>query len=247
LSEEFPSWSPYNFTYNNPIIYNDPTGLAPESPLTDIWKLLKKEDGTYRAEKTHINDGKDDQIYLVMNDDGVATSMYQGLEAEYDMGKNGVKISERDNGTTTMSAVKDATVDFWTSNEYRTKMARETMVDYVTSVITTEAMVVGMLSKAGKASNLFKGLKGISNPKKTVVIGEDMLNRVIPYAEKNGYKYFKPRGKNPANWMKNQKQWIYRQVKDPTTEIINIGPKGASPVSKYYKAELEAIKKIKAN
>jgi hypothetical protein len=30
LSDEFPSWSPYNFVYNNPVRYIDPTGLAPE-------------------------------------------------------------------------------------------------------------------------------------------------------------------------------------------------------------------------
>ncbi|MEL7147412.1 MAG: hypothetical protein AAFO69_13645, partial [Bacteroidota bacterium] len=29
LAEEFYDWSPYNFVYNNPIRYNDPTGLAP--------------------------------------------------------------------------------------------------------------------------------------------------------------------------------------------------------------------------
>ena len=52
-------------------------------------------------------------------------------------------------------------------------------------------------------------------------------------------------GGNPANFMKNQKQWINRQVRDPQTEIINIGPKGAKPMSKYYKAELDAIKRIK--
>ncbi len=30
LSEEFTSWSPYSFVYNNPLKFNDPTGMAPE-------------------------------------------------------------------------------------------------------------------------------------------------------------------------------------------------------------------------
>lgn len=35
LSQEFPEWSPYTFTNDNPIFFTDPTGLAAESVLDD--------------------------------------------------------------------------------------------------------------------------------------------------------------------------------------------------------------------
>jgi hypothetical protein len=37
-----------------------------------------------------------------------------------------------------------------------------------------------------------------------------MANRVRPYAEGNGYEYFKPTSRNPLRWLSNNKNWIYR-------------------------------------
>jgi hypothetical protein len=43
--------------------------------------------------------------------------------------------------------------------------------------------------------------------------------------------------------MRNQVQWIRRQIKGPNTTIIDIGPKGAKPVSPYYQKELDMLRK----
>ena len=160
LVEAFPNWNPYNYTMQNPINLVDPTGMSAEPP-TDIYKVWKNNDGTYRADKwQHIADGKNDQIYLMMGDNGVATAMYQGAAAQNDMYSDGIKLDHIDYGNgNTVNNVLSASKDFWTSDEYRTRNARETIVGYIGAVVPFEGLFLGMLGNAAKSGLSFS--KGV--------------------------------------------------------------------------------------
>lgn len=62
LSEEFTSWSPYNFGLNNPIIYVDPDGRL-AIPFTDLFDKNGNKIG---------DDGVDNGVNIVVNNDQLA-------------------------------------------------------------------------------------------------------------------------------------------------------------------------------
>ena len=77
----------------------------------------------------------------------------------------------------------------------------------------------------------------------TVVIGEDMQNRVIPLAEQNGFTYYQPGpslGSRAANLAANQ-TWLQTMINQGST-IIDIGPApGRSYLSPFYQMESQMV------
>lgn len=98
---------------------------------------------------------------------------------------------------------------------------------------------IGAAGTVGKAATNI-----MSNSLRPIVIGENMVDRVIPYAKKVGAEWYKPYSKNPGNWMKNNERWLNKMVKQGR-EIIDIG---IDPVrsmrSSYYEMELGLLNKL---
>jgi Colicin E5 ribonuclease domain len=62
------AWSPYHFSYNNPLKFNDPTGMIPErfdNGRQDITSTFIRPDGTIIEHR----DDNDPTIYLVTDED----------------------------------------------------------------------------------------------------------------------------------------------------------------------------------
>lgn len=82
---------------------------------------------------------------------------------------------------------------------------------------------------------------------RSVAIGEDMTNRVEPFAKKIGADTYKADPSAPRErWMENNRSWIRKQVDDGCT-IYDCGPAPGranypGPTSPYYKMELDELR-----
>jgi hypothetical protein len=89
LAEEFPEWSPYNFTYNNPIRYVDPDGRAPVDWIkSNLTGKFEWRNGVTSASNTPHN-----YTYVGKSDQSIVTNLFGQSNfktSDWDVGLIGV-------------------------------------------------------------------------------------------------------------------------------------------------------------
>ncbi|WP_026976175.1 hypothetical protein [Flavobacterium tegetincola] len=89
LSEEFPDWSPYSFSFNSPLKYNDPTGMAPESVIPPDDYVFNEKGHYVRTDKTNTPD-----MLVIENSKTSAKSSYTFNDPKTDVASINYNINK---------------------------------------------------------------------------------------------------------------------------------------------------------
>ncbi len=108
-----------------------------------------------------------------------------------------------------------------------TELARQMSRENAAGTGIAAAFVVLNITPAGKG-------------KQGVVIGEKMIARVIPVAERIGAKYYKATETVAKNWIANNTRWIKEQIASGK-RIFDIGPESGRINSPYYQVEVDQL------
>ena len=71
LSEETPGWSPYTMCMDNPIRFNDPSGLLAQSVIDDLWSKSGSGETNWTNNNGNFEDGNGNSVAAGDNDDDV--------------------------------------------------------------------------------------------------------------------------------------------------------------------------------
>jgi len=102
-----------------------------------------------------------------------------------------------------------------------------------------EGIAVERLARAGMAADRLAGAQ------RTVAMGRNMADRVIPYAEKHGYDYYKGSPKwvpfrNDKVDLFFNKRWINNEMRRGS-QIVDIGEPPGMPPSAFYNMERQQV------
>jgi Domain of unknown function (DUF6443) len=230
MAENYSDFSPFNYVFSNPLSYIDPSGMTPDQASDGYSNIDTRNTSGSISFFSFGGQG-------MSTDDPAKKKSTSGMLPGANTGRPQLQLASTEN--------REPYKGFWANLDYffnggienGSKYDKNGKFLYRAPIALTINLPVGPNGPV----NIVKYVK---DPKKIIVLGENMAEKVIPYAKKINGSWFKARGTNPARFMKNQIQWIDRQLKDANTMIINIGQDLNRNVrSKYYLKELERIEK----
>lgn len=236
----------YAYSNNNPVTFSDPTGLKAEAGYTDNNELNRKNaeasiqhtlhrQGLPAWEKPRAPQQPDRGAGGVV---GYVAGVAQSAAESADLSAGGLALAKATGATPSQHvslAIERLEIDPQSAGYFG---------GYWLGIGV--AGPGGVAGKAGSSAARLATRGAANGGRRSVAIGEDMTNRVEPFAKRIGADTYKADPTAPREmWMKNNRDWIRKQMDDGCT-IYDCGPAPGrsnfpNPTSPYYQMELDEI------